>query len=262
MAVVAVVVINALLVVPYIWVTLPRTAFMLQGGGPVAYQYVSLQHVSRYAIASAIAQEDQQLGMRDGAFPISDFKDRAQAYLDGEKDPTGSTIHQQLVKNIYLWPGQDPVRKGLEAVLATEYAALMSDQRVMELYLNYAQFGPKLYGVCAGSWYYFNEPPWNMTEYQAAQLIALLPGSIDARRAPTGGVLLDGTADPATSYRVANAAGTWIPALIAGMGGWQAAVATIGITDTASDYAGTQDQANACSTMPSSVANRLEADGF
>lgn len=235
---------------------------MVQGGGPVVYQYVSLDHVSRYAIASAIAQEDQLMGMRDGAFNVSDFTDRAKAYVDGEADPTGSTIHQQLVKNIYLWPGQDPVRKGLEAVLAAEFGALMSDQRVMELYLNYAQFGPKLHGVCAASWYYFNEPPWNINEYQAAQLIALLPGSIDARRSPAGGVLLDATADPATSFRVANAAGTWIPGHIAGLGGWQAAVAPIGITDTASDHAGTQNQANACSTMPDSVAKRLAADGF
>lgn len=93
-------------------VTPPRTSYMLQDGEPIAYQYVSLNHISRYMIASMIAHEDQQLGPRVGAFDIESFKARAEAYMAGEPDPGGSTIPQQLAKNIYLWPQESAIRKG------------------------------------------------------------------------------------------------------------------------------------------------------
>ena len=258
----ALIAINVLVVLMFNVITPPRTAFMLQGGGPVVYQYVSLDHISRYTIAATIAHEDQQLGTRIGAFPITDFTDRATAFIEGNPDPTGSTIPQQLVKNIFLWPGRDPLRKGLEAGLATEFSFALSPQRVMELYLNYAQFGPKLYGVCAASWYYFDEPPWQMSQYQADQLMGVLPMPDPVRRARQGGLLIDATSDAFTTDLINGAANVWVPSQLAGMGGWEAAVATLGITDSASDHSGTQNQANACSTMPQSVTDRLTADGF
>ncbi|WP_449372772.1 transglycosylase domain-containing protein [Arthrobacter psychrolactophilus] len=66
------------------------------------YEQVSLDHVSRYMIASTIAHEDQLLGSRKGAFDYDDFKNRIQAFADGEADPSGSTIPQQLAKNIFF----------------------------------------------------------------------------------------------------------------------------------------------------------------
>ena len=258
----ALIAVNVLVVLSFNVITPPRTSFMLQGGGPAVYQYVSLDHISRYTIASTIAHEDQQLGTRAGAFPLTDFTDRATAFMEGKPDPTGSTIPQQLVKNIFLWPGRDPFRKGLEAALATEFSFALSPQRVMELYLNYAQFGPKLHGVCAASWYYFDEPPWQMSQYQADQLMGVLPRPDPVRRARDGGILIDATSDAFTTDLINGAANVWVPYQLANMGGWKAAVATIGITDTASDHSGTQERANACSTMPQSVTDRLRADGF
>ena len=122
-----------------------------------------------------IAHEDQQLGTRTGAFSFAAFRDRASAYLHRQPDPSGSTIPQQLAKNVFLWPSQDPLRKAIEAVVSTEMSLTLSPRRVLELYINYAQFGPHLYGICAATWYYFGEPPWNMTPYQAAQLMGVLP---------------------------------------------------------------------------------------
>lgn len=182
----AMVVITELAAVSCIWFTPPRTAYMMQTGGPIAYQYVSLNHISRYVIAAAVAHEDQQLGTRVGAFSFDEFRDRAVAYLQGKEDPSGSTVPQQLVKNIFLWPEPNALRKGLEAGLATELSLTLTPQRIMELYLNYAQFGPKLYGICAASWYYFGEPPWNMSEYQAAQLMGVLPLPTLVTRSPEG----------------------------------------------------------------------------
>jgi monofunctional biosynthetic peptidoglycan transglycosylase len=126
------------------WWAPPRTAFMLESGQPVAYQYVSLDHVSRYLVAAVIAHEDEQLGTRSGAFTLSQLSSRVGAYLSGRPDPSGSTLPQQLAKNIFLWPSQDPVRKAIEAALASEMSWTLPPQRLMELYVNYAQFGPGL----------------------------------------------------------------------------------------------------------------------
>jgi monofunctional biosynthetic peptidoglycan transglycosylase len=239
------------------WWTPPRTAFMLEGGSPVTYQYVSLDHVSRYFVAAVIAHEDEQIGPRAGAFTFSELSSRAWAWVRGEPDPSGSTIPQQLAKNVFLWPHQDPLRKTLEAVLATEMSYTLSDQRVVELYVNYAQFGPHLYGICAASWYYFGEPPWSMTAYQSAQLMGVLPAPDRVRRAAGGGIDLGPTADPLGANLVNGAANVHVPRELAAMGGWQAAVATIGIHDTASAHAADRDSADACSTMPESVAELI-----
>jgi monofunctional biosynthetic peptidoglycan transglycosylase len=239
------------------WWTPDRTAFMLQDTGPVVYQHVSLDHVSRYTIAAVIAHEDEALGRRAGAFTVAEFGARVRAYLGGRPDPTGSTIPQQLAKNVFLWPHQDPARKAIEAVLSTELSSALSDRRMTELYLNYAQFGPHLYGICAASWFYFGEAPWNVTQYQAAQLMGVLPVPERVTRAPGGGIDLSAGADPAAVDLVNGAANVHVPAELAGMGGWRAAVVTIGIHDTATDHAAERGNADACSTMPSAVAARI-----
>jgi monofunctional biosynthetic peptidoglycan transglycosylase len=239
------------------WWAPPRTAFMLESGQPVAYQYVSLDHVSRYLVAAVIAHEDEQLGTRSGAFTLSQLSSRVGAYLSGRPDPSGSTLPQQLAKNIFLWPSQDPVRKAIEAALASEMSWTLPPQRLMELYVNYAQFGPGLYGACAASWYYFGEPPWSMTQYQADQLMGVLPDPDRVRRAAGGGFDLGPHADPQAVNLINGAANVHVPTELAGMGGWQAAVATIGIHDTAATHAESQSSYDGCSTMPQSVAQRL-----
>lgn len=260
----AMVVLTELAAVSFIWFAPPRTAFMLQTGGPIAYQYVSLNHISRYVIAAAVAHEDQRLGTRVGAFDFDDFRDRAVAYLQGKEDPSGSTVPQQLVKNIFLWPEPNPLRKGLEAGLATEFSLTLSPQRIMELYLNYAQFGPKLYGICAASWYYFDEPPWKMSEYQAAQLMGVLPLPTLVTRSAEGGIYLGPGVHPKVWDYVNGAANVWVPKQIEGLGGWKAAVATIGISDTATDHAAERGTANpdGCSSYPKSVLDLLRQHGI
>jgi monofunctional biosynthetic peptidoglycan transglycosylase len=244
----------------YIWWTPPRTTYMLQGGEPVAYQFVSIDHMSRFVLAAAIAHEDQELGSRPGAFDFDDFQARAKAHIAGEPDPSGSTIPQQLVKNIFLWPDQSALRKGLEAGLATEFSFVLTDKRILELYLNYAQFGPHVYGICAATWYYYNTPPSKMTEYQAAQLMGVLPLPNRVRRMQGGGIFLDKETDGLVWDYVNGSANVWVPRQIEGMGGWEKAVATVGITDLASDHVTTEHQDDGCSTMPQSVRDRLDSN--
>ena len=242
------------------WWAPGTTAFMVEDGGAVTYQYVSLDHVSRYLIAAVIAHEDEQLGTRAGAFSLGDLRARTGAYLQGKPDPSGSTIPQQLAKNVFLWPHQDPARKAIEAVLSTEMTVALSPQRVLELYVNYAQFGPHLYGICAASWYYFGEPPWSMTAYQAAQLMGVLPDPDRVSRAPGGGLDVGPSANRAAVNLINGAANVHVPQELAWMGGWRAAIATVGLHDTAVDHASARGNADACSTMPRTVAQRLRAN--
>jgi monofunctional biosynthetic peptidoglycan transglycosylase len=239
------------------WWTPATTAFMLQDGAPVTYQYVSLDHVSRYLIAAVIAHEDEKLGTRSGAFTFADFTARVAAYAQGKPDPSGSTIPQQLAKNVFLWPHQDPVRKALEAVLSTEMNAALSRQRMLELYVNYAQFGPHLYGICAASWYYFGAAPWDMTQYQADQLMGVLPDPDLVTRAPGGGIDVSRAANPLAVNLINGAANVHVPRELAGMGGWRAAIATIGLHDTSTAHASQRTNPDACSTMPMSVTQLL-----
>lgn len=138
----------------------------------------------------------------------------------------------------------------------------VSDKRVLELYLNYAQFGPQLYGVCAATWYYFDSPPWDVSEYQSAQLIGLLPAKSLAQRAPGGGIDTSERAHPLSASMVTGAADSWVPMALGYMNGWRDAVATIGIDDEASDYAPFGDP-DGCATMPDAVREllTLEASG-
>ena len=240
--------------------TPPRTAYMLEAGEPNVYEFVSINHMSRHLLAATIAHEDEQLGTRKGAFDLADFQARAQAYFQGKPDPSGSTIPQQLVKNIFLWDDQSAARKGIEAVLATQFSYTLSPQRTLELYLNYAQFGPHLYGVCAASWYYFATPPWNLSDYQSAQLMGVLPLPDLVKRDPNGGIYLGDGVHPAVWNLVNGAANVWVPRQLTGLGGWQAAVATVGITDTADSHADRRADNDACSTMPQSVKDRIQSE--
>ena len=239
------------------WWTPGTTAFMLQDGAPVTYQYVSLDHVSRYLVAAVIAHEDEKLGTRSGAFTFADFSARVAAYAQGKPDPSGSTIPQQLAKKVFLWPHQDPLRKAVEAILSTEMSAALSHQRTLELYVNYAQFGPHLYGVCAASWYYFGAAPWDMTQYQADQLMGVLPAPDLVTRAPAGGIDISRSANPLAVNLINGAANVHVPRELAGMGGWRAAIATVGLHDTATAHASQRTSPDACSTMPASVTQLL-----
>ncbi len=267
-----------LLVTPLVyrvW-TPPRTMFMLSdsGSGPTVYQNVDIDYISRNIIAAVISHEDAQLGSRAGPYHLGDYASRTWTYVTAGEDESGSTIPQQLVKNVFLLRGDSfgqegsmigvrqagqifrVMLKGGDAVLSWPFN-LMGDKRQVELYLNYAQFGPNLYGVCAASWYYFNSAPSDVTMTQAATLAGMLPAGENGKRLPGGGV--DRTSDGqwvlnSTIERAQNR----MPAAIERSGGAEAVAATVGITGAAADPAG---EKNSCGAMPASVAERIDAEG-
>ena len=170
------------------WVNPPVTAYMLEGGGEHLHDYVSLKYVSPYMIVATIAHEDAQFPTQFTGVDWDQWWSRVTAYLNHSKDPYGSPIPEQLTKNLLLWPSKNPIRKTLDAILAEQLVHAISKQRVLELYLNEAQFGPDIYGVCDATWYYFDEPPDDISLNEAYELMGVLPSPIHAHRLPGGGI--------------------------------------------------------------------------
>ncbi|WP_197481918.1 transglycosylase domain-containing protein [Rhodococcus sp. HS-D2] len=249
----------------YVVATPPRTMFMLtdEADGKTVYQYVDIDYVSRYYVAAVLIHEDDTLGTRKGPFDVGLFIDRVEAFIAGEKDPSGSTIPQQLVKNIFLIRGESApvqaIRKGVEAILSYPFNLILGDKRQLDLYVNYAQFGPSLYGVCAATWYYFNRPPWDGDIDTAALLVGLLPAGEDAVRAPGGGIDTSEIVD-IDLLRTIWRAMEVVPESYERIGGWEGITPSVGITEPASAFNPTEHD-DSCSVMPESVAERLEAEG-
>jgi monofunctional glycosyltransferase len=241
------------------WVNPPITAFMLENGaGRNLHDYVALTYVSRYMIAATLAHEDAQLPIRFTGLDWDQWWDRVLAYSHDRKDPYGSPIPEQLSKNLLLYPSQDPVRKTLDAVLAEELVHTISKQRVLELYLNEAQFGPHIYGVCDAAWYYFGEPPDHMSLDDAYQLMGVLPSPVHAHRLPGGGIDMNpATYDGKVENYLIPGARRWVPIELARNGGWRKLMGEMGITGQAHNEPNGPDS---CRTMPQDI-RQLIASG-
>jgi monofunctional biosynthetic peptidoglycan transglycosylase len=108
-------------------------------------------------------------------FDVGSIRDSVGEYSKGESLRGASTITQQVAKNLYLWPGRSFLRKGIEAYFAALLEAMLSKRRILEIYLNIAEFGPGIYGVGAASGSYFGKMPSALEDTEAALLAAVLP---------------------------------------------------------------------------------------
>jgi len=162
------------LVLPWRWLPPPTTAFMLrerlQGGEPRQH-WVPLSRLSRHLALCVVAAEDQKFPEHFGF----DFDSIGKALGEGPRPRGASTLSQQLAKNLYLWPERSLVRKGLEAWLTLALEATWPKRRILEVYLNVAEFGPGVYGAGAAARRYFRVPASQLTLEQAALLAAVLP---------------------------------------------------------------------------------------
>jgi monofunctional glycosyltransferase len=255
--VVAAAVVPAVVMLPLRWIDPPTTAFMAANPNGAIQQSVPIEHVSRNFLAAVIAHEDAPLPYRAGAFEWDELMARAQAHLAGEEDPSGSTIPQQVAKNLFLNQELSAWRKAVEAGLSAELALVLDDRRMLELYVNYAQFGPTVYGVCAASWYYFDTPPHDLPVDRAVQLVGLLPSPGHVQRAPGGG--LDFNAEDGLGWlsrsHVINAQNR-VPRHIENRG-FQP-VEDLGVEGLAADQPASDDD---CSTRPREVADLIAAEG-
>ena len=157
------------------WLPVPTTSFMIQDTEPgPAHDWVPWSEISGHAAVAVIAAEDQKFPLHDGF----DFQAIDKAITDagrGRRQRGASTISQQVAKNLFLWPGQSWFRKGLEAWFTIWIEALWPKQRILEVYLNSAEFGRGVWGVEAASRHYFGKPAARLTRHDAALLAAVLP---------------------------------------------------------------------------------------
>jgi monofunctional biosynthetic peptidoglycan transglycosylase len=152
----------------------PTTAFMLQSPYPVTQDWISIDKLPSYMPLAVVASEDQRFPNHYGVDFAAISKALSQ-YDDGDSLRGASTITQQTAKNLFLWSGRSFVRKGLEAGLALSLETLWGKKRILEVYLNIAEFGQGIYGVEAASQHYFGRSASKLTMNQAARLAIMLP---------------------------------------------------------------------------------------
>ena len=169
---------TVVMVLPWRWFPPPTTAFIVRErfylGNPVERRWVPMDEISPNLAIAAIAAEDQKFPDHHGfdLVAIAEALERNQA-TDAVRG--GSTITQQAAKNLYLWPAQSFIRKGAEAWLTVWIELLWPKRRILEIYLNVAEFGPGIYGADAASYRAFGKPPSRLTPLEAATLVAVLP---------------------------------------------------------------------------------------
>lgn len=153
---------------------IPTTAFMLQSDYPVKQTWISIDKLPSHMPLAVVASEDQRFPDHFGVDFAAISKALSQ-YDEGDGLRGASTITQQTAKNLFLWSGRSFIRKGLEAGLAVGLETLWGKKRILEVYLNVAEFGKGIYGVEAASQQYFGRSASKLTMNQAARLAVLLP---------------------------------------------------------------------------------------
>jgi len=140
-------------------------------------QWVSLDAISPHLAYAVVMSEDGQFCRHDG-IDWGELNAVIDDALAGEETRGASTITMQAVKNLFLWQGRSFVRKALEAPLALYFDAILSKRRIMEIYLNIAEWGPGIYGAEAASQYHFKIPASKLTARQGALLAVTLPNPL------------------------------------------------------------------------------------
>jgi monofunctional biosynthetic peptidoglycan transglycosylase len=164
------------------WVAPPTTFLMTSralGGAGLSYHWRSLDDISPRLVQAVIASEDSTFCAHRG-FDMKSIeralKENARAEKRGSgRIRGGSTISQQTAKNVFLWPGRDWIRKGLEAGYTVAIEAVWGKRRIMEVYLNVAEWAPGVYGAEAASQHWFGKSADDLTAREAARLAAILP---------------------------------------------------------------------------------------
>jgi monofunctional biosynthetic peptidoglycan transglycosylase len=158
-------------------------------GRPVERRWIDLTAMSPYLPRSVVSAEDAKFCSHHGVDwdALREVVDDAE---DGEVSRGGSTITQQVAKNLFLWPGRSVVRKALELPLSLWIDAVLPKRRILELYLNIAELGPSgQFGVEAGANYAFGKPAAGLSAREAALMASILPNPIKrSARTPGPGV--------------------------------------------------------------------------
>lgn len=191
----------------------PRTPYMLQESARldgIRYDWTDMDEIAPVMARAVVAAEDANFCLHWGFDMVA-----IRRALDEGTGRGASTITQQVVKNVFLWHGRNWGRKALEAVITPVVETFWSKRRILEVYLNVAEFDAGVFGVQAAAEHYFNTDAAKLTPTQAARLAAALPAPKDRNPAkPTdflrrrAAAILDG----AETIRADGRAGCFGPA--------------------------------------------------
>ncbi len=178
--------VSIVLVLVFRWVPPPGTALMLErkvqswvSGEPIDLQreWVSWDHISDDLKVAVIAGEDQKFASHWG-FDIPAIQAALAFNERGGNVRGASTLTQQVAKNLFLWPGRSWLRKGLEAWFTGLMELFWTKQRILEVYLNSAEWGQGVFGAQAAARYHFGVEASQLSRQQAAKLAAVLPSPL------------------------------------------------------------------------------------
>jgi monofunctional biosynthetic peptidoglycan transglycosylase len=173
------------------WVDPPASAFMLRdsiarrfadragergaaGADPIDYRWTDFDRIAPVMALAVVAAEDQRFPRHHG-FDVESIADAVEERERGGRARGASTLTQQVAKNLFLWPGRNWARKGLEAYLTALIELAWPKRRILEVYLNVAELGDGIYGVGAAADVYFGKEPAALTRREASLLAAALP---------------------------------------------------------------------------------------
>jgi monofunctional biosynthetic peptidoglycan transglycosylase len=175
------------------WIDPPSSSFIVQrkvaeirAGGKsrsVYQRWVDWSRISPHMGMAVVAAEDQRFA-EHGGFDLDSIRDALEERRSRGRMRGASTITQQVAKNLFLWSGRSWVRKGLEAYFTVLIELCWPKRRILEVYVNIAQFGDTTFGVAAASERFFRKDPAYLSAHEAALLAAVLPNPTLMRAYP------------------------------------------------------------------------------
>ena len=157
----------------YRWVNPPITFYMMQERarlGEIQYKWVDIEEVAPMLRRAVVAAEDANFCTHWGIDSAAVRQALREGALRG-----GSTISQQTVKNAFLWPGRNWLRKAVEALFTPYIEMVWSKLRLLEIYLNIAEFDTGVFGIEAAAWHHFGVAAKDLNRVQAGRLAVVLP---------------------------------------------------------------------------------------
>ncbi|KKN13206.1 hypothetical protein LCGC14_1008670 [marine sediment metagenome] len=187
--------ISLLLVLPFRWINPLISMVMLERWSThdnyhIQQSWLDWQQLPKKAVLAVITSEDQRFPLHRG-FDIEAIKKALTEAEDGGRLRGASTISQQVAKNMFLWTGRSWVRKGLEVWFTSLIELIWGKQRIIEVYMNIAEWGPSVFGIEAASQYHFSRPASQLTDMQAALLASTLPSPLKYNPAKPAQHLVD-----------------------------------------------------------------------
>ena len=162
----------------YRWVNPPVTPLMvirkMSEGSKIDKKWMPLDSISPYMVTAAVGGEDANF-MNHSGFDFDAIENAMEKNMSGKSVRGGSTISQQVAKNVFLWPERSWVRKGLEAYFTLLIETCWSKKRIMEVYLNVIEMGDGIYGAEAAAQFYFHKSASKLSKNEASLITACYP---------------------------------------------------------------------------------------